>query len=93
MASSWSLREAARPGLLAVRNYYRVFLFFQAIAIGLYFAYYRIPSVQGAVDIFAADNLGDDPYEPDVEDILVRGNTVVRGAMPSSDPARNIIVE
>ena len=54
MASSWSLREAARPGLLAVRKYYRVFLFFQAIAIGLYFAYYHIPSVQGAVDVFAA---------------------------------------
>ena len=54
MASFWSLREAARPGLLAVRKYYRVFLFFQAIAIGLYFAYYHIPSVQGAVDVFAA---------------------------------------
>ncbi|NBR63181.1 MAG: hypothetical protein EBS49_00345 [Verrucomicrobia bacterium] len=54
MASSWSLREAARPGLLAVRNYYRVFLFFQAIAIGLYFAYYHLPCIRNAVDIFAA---------------------------------------
>ena len=54
MASSWSLREAIRPGLLAVRNYYRVFLFFQVVAIGLYFAYYQIPSVQSAVDAFAA---------------------------------------
>ena len=54
MASSWSLREAARPGLLAVRKFYRAFLFFQAIAIGLYFAYHRVPSVQTAVDTFAA---------------------------------------
>jgi hypothetical protein len=54
LASSWSLREAARPGLLAVRKYYRVFLFFQAIAIGLYFAYYHIPSVQSTIDAFAA---------------------------------------
>jgi hypothetical protein len=52
-----------------------------------------IAATAAAVDIFAADNLGDDPYEPDVEDILVRGNTIVRGAMPSSNPARNIIIE
>ena len=53
MPSSWSLRDAIRPGLLAVRNYYRVFLFFQAIAIGLYLTYYRVPYVQQAVDAFA----------------------------------------
>jgi len=54
LAGPWSLREAVRPGLLAVRNYYRVFLFFQSVAIGLYFAYYHLPSVQHAVDTFAA---------------------------------------
>ncbi len=54
MSTAWSLRAAVRPGLLAVRNYYRVFLFFQAIAIGLYFAYYHVPSVQQSIDAFAA---------------------------------------
>jgi hypothetical protein len=52
-----------------------------------------IAATVSAVDIFAADNLGDDPYEPDVVDILVRGNSIVQGAMPSSDPGRNIIVD
>ena len=53
MSSPWTLRDALRPGLLAVHRFYRVFLFFQAIAIGLYFSYYHIPSVQASVDIFA----------------------------------------
>ena len=54
MASPWSLRDAFRPGILAVRRFYRVFLFFQAIAIALYFAYHHIPAVQSSCDSFAA---------------------------------------
>ena len=54
MSSSWTLREAARPGILAVRKFYRAFFFFQAVAIGLYFAYYHFSSVQHAIDAFAA---------------------------------------
>lgn len=54
MGVAWSWGAAFRPGLLAVRHYYRVFLFFQAIAIGLYFSYQSIPSVQRIVDSFAA---------------------------------------
>jgi hypothetical protein len=53
LSSPWTLRDALRPGLIAVHRFYRVFLFFQAIAIGLYFSYYHIPSVQASVDIFA----------------------------------------
>ena len=54
MASPWSLRDAFRPGILAVRRFYRVFLFFQAIAIALYFAYHHVPAVQRSCDSFAA---------------------------------------
>ena len=54
MASPWSLQDALRPGILAVRNFYRVFLFFQAIAIALYFAYGHFPLVQTCCDAFAA---------------------------------------
>lgn len=54
MAVPWTLQAALRPGFLAVRHYYRVFLFFQAIAIGLYFSYQALPSVHLAVDSFAA---------------------------------------
>ena len=53
MANPWSLREALRPGVLAVRQFYRVFLFFQAIAIGLYFAYQHSFDVQRICDAFA----------------------------------------
>ncbi len=53
MSSSWTLRDALRPGLLAVRRFYRVFIFFQTIAIGLYFCYEHIPSVRTSVDTFA----------------------------------------
>ena len=54
MASPWTLQDALRPGLLAVRRFYRVFLFFQAIAIALYFSYQNIPSIQASCDAFAA---------------------------------------
>ena len=54
MATPWSLRDALRPGILAVRQFYRVFLFFQAIAIGLYFAYQHSPDVQRICDAFAS---------------------------------------
>lgn len=54
MPTPWSLQDALRPGLLAVRKFYRVFLFFQAIAITLYFAYQHIPSIRQGCDAFAA---------------------------------------
>ena len=54
LPSPWSLQDALRPGILAVRNFYRVFLFFQAIAIALYFSYGHFPLVQASCDAFAA---------------------------------------
>ncbi|MCX6935258.1 MAG: hypothetical protein NTZ01_03555 [Verrucomicrobia bacterium] len=54
MDAPWTLRDAIRPGVLAVRNFYRIFLFFQSFAIGLYFAYYHLPAVHVACDAFAA---------------------------------------
>ena len=54
MASKWALQDAFRPGILAVRRFYRVFLFFQTIAIALYFAYHHLPAVQSSCDSFAA---------------------------------------
>jgi len=53
LASNWALQDAFRPGILALRRFYRVFLFFQAIAIALYAAYYHIPTVQSSCDSFA----------------------------------------
>lgn len=53
MSSPWTLGEALRPGLLAVRKYYRVFLFFQGIALTLYYSYLHFPPVQSACDAFA----------------------------------------
>ncbi|NCY20407.1 hypothetical protein EBX31_00435 [bacterium] len=54
LGSPWSLQDALRPGFLAVRRYYRVFLFFQAVAIALYFSYHHLPMVQAYCDAFAA---------------------------------------
>jgi len=54
LASPWSLQDALRPGILAVQRFYRVFLFFQAIAIALYFAYLHIPWIGGYCEAFAA---------------------------------------
>lgn len=54
MASKWALQDAFRPGILALRRFYRVFLFFQAIAVALYIAYDRIPAVQTSCDAFAS---------------------------------------
>lgn len=53
MASPWSLRAALRPGFLAVKKYYRVFLVFQAIGVALYFAYFQLPAVRSTVDAFS----------------------------------------
>ena len=53
LSTPWTLADALRPGLLAVRHFYRVFLFFQSVAVGLYFAYANLPPVQQAVDSFA----------------------------------------
>jgi hypothetical protein len=53
LASPWSLRAALRPGFLAVRKYYRVFLVFQLVGVALYFAYFQIPSVRTSIDAFS----------------------------------------
>jgi hypothetical protein len=53
LSAPWSFRQALRPGLLAVRHFYRVFLLFQAIAISLYFAYYHHPEIRHSIDAFA----------------------------------------
>ena len=53
MAAPWSLRAALRPGFLAVRKYYRVFLVFQFVGIALYFAYFQLPPIRAAVDAFS----------------------------------------
>jgi hypothetical protein len=52
-----------------------------------------IAATVAAVDIQGGAQDGGDPYSPRVRDIVVRGNDVVRGAMPTSDEARNIVVE
>ncbi|NBS06018.1 MAG: hypothetical protein EBQ51_01265 [Verrucomicrobia bacterium] len=54
MSSPWTLADALRPGLLAVRKFYRVFLFFQGIALLLYFGYYHSRPLAAAIDSFAA---------------------------------------
>lgn len=53
MSSPWTFGEAVRPGLLAVRKYYRVFLLFQGIALTLYYFYFHSHPVQAACDAFA----------------------------------------
>jgi hypothetical protein len=53
LAVPWSLRAALRPGFLAVRKYYRVFLVFQFVGIALYFAYFQLPPIRSAVDAFS----------------------------------------
>jgi len=53
LAAPWSLRAALRPGFLAVRKYYRVFLVFQFVGIALYFAYFQLPPIRSAVDAFS----------------------------------------
>jgi hypothetical protein len=52
-----------------------------------------IAATVAAVDIQENAEDGGDPYTPRVRDIVIRGNDVVRGAMPTSDEARNIVVE
>ena len=54
MPSPWTLSDALRPGLIAVRKFYRVFLFFQAIALLLYYGYYHSRILATAIDSFAA---------------------------------------
>lgn len=54
MSSPWTLSDALRPGLVAVRKFYRVFLFFQAIAILLYYGYYHSQTLATAIDSFAS---------------------------------------
>jgi len=54
LSSPWTLSDALRPGLVAVRKFYRVFLFFQAIALFLYYGYYHSQTLATAIDSFAA---------------------------------------
>ena len=53
LSAPWTFWDALRPGLLAVRAFYRVFIFFQAIGIALYFSYHNSPAVHTACDSFA----------------------------------------
>lgn len=49
----WSLREALRPGLAAVRRYWAPFILIQACAVGLVVLYYSLESVR-----IVADDIG-----------------------------------
>ena len=53
LSAPWTFWDALRPGLLAVRAFYRIFLFFQAIGIVLFFSYHHLPAVHTACDSFA----------------------------------------